>query len=75
MCGLLKTFWAHQQLATRQNGYHGPDFPATQGTTQGILVYPTLFNVVVENVIRTWLAMTVEDQRVDHDGLGEAAGQ
>ena len=27
-----------------------------------------LFNVVAENVIRTWLAMMVEDQRVDKDG-------
>ena len=25
----------------------------------------------VENIIRIWLAKTVEDQRVTHDGLGE----
>ena len=35
---------------------------------------PKLFNVVVENVIRNWLAMTVEDQRVARDGLGETIG-
>ena len=29
-----------------------------------------LFNVVMENGIRTWLAMTVEDQRVAHDVFG-----
>ena len=40
---------------------------------QGGLVSSTLFNVVVENVIWTWLAMTVEDQRVAHDGMGEVA--
>ena len=32
----------------------------------------TLFNMVVENIIRKWLAMTVEDQRVLHDEMGEA---
>ena len=36
---------------------------------QGGLISPTIFNVVVDIVIRTWLAMTVEDQRVSHDGL------
>ena len=37
-------------------------------------MYPTLFNVVVDNVIITWMAMTVEDQRVAQDGLGETVG-
>ena len=69
MCGLLKTFWDFHQVVPKQNGFHGPAFPATRGTTQGGLVSLTLFNVVVDNVIRTWLAMTVEDQRVDQDGL------
>ena len=35
---------------------------------------PTLFNVVMANFIRTWMAMTVEYHRVARDGLGEAAG-
>ena len=35
----------------------------------------TLFNIIVDNVIQTWLAMTVEYQRVANDGLGEAAGR
>ena len=38
-------------------------------------MYPTLFNVVVENFIRTWLTMTVKDQRVAHDGLVESVGR
>ena len=33
------------------------------------------FNVVIEKVIRTWLEMTAEDHRVDHDGLGETVGR
>ena len=59
----------------RQNEFHEPAFPATSGTTQGELVSPKLFNVVVDNFIQTWLAMTVEDQRLDHDGLGDTVGR
>ena len=70
MCRLLKTFWDHQQVVPRYNGYHGPAFPYTRVTTQSGLVSLTLFNVVLDNVIHTWLAIIVEDQRVDHHGLG-----
>ena len=75
MCGLLETFWYCQQVVPRQNGFHRPAFPATRGTTMGELVSLTLFNVVVDNTIRTWPTMTVEDQRVAHDGLGETVGR
>ena len=34
-----------------------------------------LLNLVVDNVIRTWLNRTVEDQRVSHDGLGYTLGR
>ena len=57
-----------------QNGFHRPDFTNKRGITQGELVSLTLFNIVVYNVIRTWLAITVEDQRVDQDRLGDTAG-
>ena len=30
--------------------------------------------MVVDNFIRTWLAMTVEDQMVAHDGLRDTVG-
>ena len=58
-------------MIPRQNGFHGPDFPSTWGTTQGGLVSLTLLNVVVDNVITTWLEMIVEDQRLTNDGLGD----
>ena len=62
-------------MVLRHNGYHGPAFPATWGTTQGGLVSPTLLNAVVDNVIRIWLSMTVEYQRVSRNGLVEAVGR
>ena len=61
MCELLATFWAQQEVVTRQNGYHGPNFKAAQGKTQGGIISPNLFNMVVYNVVRTWLAVTVKN--------------
>ena len=62
-------------MVPSQNAFHRPAFPTTRGTTQGGLVSPTLFTMVVDNVIRTWLAMMVEDQQVDQDGLVETVGR
>ena len=59
----------------RHNGFHGPSFPSTRVTMQSGLVSTTLFNLVVYNVIRTWLAMTMENQRVAHFGLVETVGR
>ena len=74
MCGLLENFWSHQKMMPKQNCYHGLAFPYTQGMTQGGLTSLTLFKVVMENFIQKWLVMTVEDQRVAHDGMLEAVG-
>ena len=62
-------------MVPRQNIFQRPAFPATRGTTQGGLLSLTLFNVVVNNFIRNWLDMTVEDQRVAHGGLRENIGR
>ena len=75
MCGLLENLLDFQKVVAKQNGFHGPAFPSTRGKTQGGLVYLTLFNVVVDNVIRTWLDMTVEDQSVYHDVMGDTVGR
>ena len=75
LCVILETFWVHQQLVPRHNGFHKPAFPATRGATQGGLVSLTFFNVVVENFIRTWMTITVEEQRVNHDRLVETSGR
>ena len=58
-------------MVPRQNVFHRPAFSDTRGTTQGGIVSLTLFNVLVDHVIRTCLTMTVEDQREPHDRLGE----
>ena len=58
----------------RQNGCHGPAFQATGEITQDSLVLPTLLIVVVNNIIRTWLYMTVESYRVANNRIGETVG-
>ena len=57
--GLLAEFWLHQELVTRQNRLHGPQFRATIWTTQGRLESPTLLNVKVDSVVRHCLPLTV----------------
>ena len=59
LCELLETFWDYQRVVTRHNGFHGPAFPDTRVTMQVGLVSLTLFNVVVDNFIRTWMAIIV----------------
>ena len=68
-------FWARQEVATRKNGYQIPQFRATRGTTQGGLTSTTLFNVAVDNMVRHWLSMTVEDDVVIFKGLVHAVGR
>ena len=41
---------------------------------QGGLISLNLFNVVVDNVVRTWLEMTVQYQELGQDGLGLDVG-
>ena len=68
-------FLAHQEVVTRQNGYHIPNFTATGETPQGGLISLTLLNVVVDNVVHMWMIMTVEDQAVVQECLGLNGGR
>ena len=74
MCILLVVFWYQQNVLTHQNGYHGPHFKK-RGNTQGGLISPTLFNLIVYNVVRNCLDLTVEDQLVAQEGLGLVLGR
>ena len=65
MCSLLSVFWDQKEVVTCKNGYHDLNFKAIWGTSQSGLISPTLFNLIVDNVVRNYLALTVEDQLVD----------
>ena len=68
MCRLLAVFWDQQEVVTCQNG-------SNYGTNQGGLISPTLFNLIVDNVLHNWLALLVGDQLVSQEGLGLAVGR
>ena len=75
MLKLLETFWVHHEVVTRQIRYNRTNFNSNRGTTQVELISTTLFNVVVDNVVWSWLAMNVEDQKVVQEGLGINVGR
>ena len=75
MCRILEVFWDQQEVVTHQNGYHVPHFKENWGTTQGGLISPTLFNLIVNNTVKNWLSMTVEYQLVAYKRLGLDVGR
>jgi hypothetical protein len=51
---LLTIFWSSLTIVARQQGYYGTPFQSERGTTQGDIVSPTIFNIVVDAVVRAW---------------------
>jgi hypothetical protein len=58
---VLSGFWEQQVIVARQSGFYGTPFRATRGETQGDPASPTLFNVLVDSVVRYWLTLVQED--------------
>ena len=52
---LLSNYWRRLTMAARAGGYYGTAFGGERGVTQGDPPSPTLFNVVVDAVVRHWL--------------------
>ena len=71
---LLRTYWDNQQLVARQAGYHGEPFSASRGVTQGDPLSPTIFNIVVDAVVRYWLSLVLDGTESD-DGLGRSVAE
>ena len=58
-------------MAARSGGYYGTAFKGEQGVTQGDPLSPTLFNVVVDAVVRHWLeGLQAEKEEKDEEGGG-----
>jgi Reverse transcriptase (RNA-dependent DNA polymerase) len=45
----------------RQSGYHGRPIRAERGVTQGDIISPIIFNIVVDAVVRHWQTTTYAD--------------
>ena len=53
--GLLKFYWDKQHCVVKYGKYHREIFVPYRGATQGSVVFTTLFNVLVNAVVREWL--------------------
>ena len=57
---LLTTYWRRLTMVARAEGYYGTAFGGEIGVTQGDLLSPTIFNVVVDAAVRHWVNGIVE---------------
>ena len=58
---LLWIYWGKLTMVARVGGYYGEAFKEDQGVTQGDPLSPTIFNVVVDVVVRHWVTMALEE--------------
>ena len=64
-------------MMAQVGGYYGTSFRGEIGVTQGDLLSPTIFNVVVDAVVRHWVHGAVKEAEVreetGRDGRHQAA--
>ena len=48
-------------MVARAGQYYGTDFKGERGVTQGDPLSPTIFNVVVDTVVRQWLLLATQE--------------
>ena len=58
---LLVTYWHRLTMLVRVGGYYGTALGGERGVTQGDPLSPTIFNVVVDAVVRHWVHGLVEE--------------
>ena len=49
-------------MVTREGGYYGAPFRGERGATQGDSLSPTIFNVVVDSMVRHWESLLVVER-------------
>ena len=55
-------------MVSNAGGYYGPPFKGYRGGTQGDHLLTTLFNIVVETVMRHWVTV-MEEEEAGLEGL------
>ena len=58
---LLREYWNNSTMVAREGGYYGTGFNGQRGMTQGDPLSPTIFNMVVDAVVRHWFTLAVKE--------------
>ena len=51
---ILNSFWADHWIVPKQAEFFGDPFQATRSVTQGDVISPTIFNMVIDAVLHAW---------------------
>ena len=71
---LIQRFWDRQKMVPKSGKYFGRPFCTERGVTQGDPVSPTIFNIVVIEVVRA-VILEVYGPQESHHGIGWSAGK
>ena len=58
---ILTVYWERTTMVARSGSYYGKGFKGERGVTQGDPLSPTIFNVVVDAVVRHWLQIATQE--------------
>ena len=58
---MLKVYWERTTMVARAGSYYRKGFKGGRGVTQGEPLPPTIFNVVVDAVVRHWLTIAAQE--------------
>ena len=61
---LLAVYWERTKVVARAGSYYGKGFKGERGVTQGDPLSPTIFNLVVDAVVRHWLQIATQEAEI-----------
>ena len=71
----IDNYWDNQKIVTKQSNFFGPVFTAIRCFNQGGILPPTMFNIQIDNGVRHWLSLVIDDAGVIHNGFGDTVAQ